>query len=457
MQMPSKRLEQLFGPNSAAINADHVKKLVSGAVEEDVDLDFKESLYGGESERRDLCRDVAALANTAGGVLVLGVRADEQSQASACPGVDLSDDAKTRMQQIVVAGVMPLPTFEILAVPSGPDSRGFYAIVVARSPGAPHAVILNEAFHFPKRNGSTIRHTSEPEVAEADRPSGLAKEDARLEEVFDTGTARLDTDEYAWICVAMVPEIPGRNEINSAAFRAFAEKAKGKNPLVVPLDHTVISRVSVGRDRFSADGGNGDESKASWISYDLHGDGAGFFAIAAGAMARDERGENLPPDGDGRSFLMLDDEFLAIGVLSGLRHLAQHAVEASGLSGPVTIRAGVHGGRQRTGVMITYTRQYPGSPPRPYLRCQALFTPVDVEFVATLDALNMDGPELVAVAAQLCNGIGQSFGLAEIGQLSTDGAIRRKYFGGTHKGLVMAWAESASIPILDTGLHRQAS
>ncbi len=277
-----------------------------------------------------------------------------------------------------------------------------------------------------------------------------------MEEVFDTGTARLDTDEFAWTCVAMIPEALGRSEINSATYGAFAEEARGKNPLVVPLGHTVISRVSVGRDRFSADGGTGDESKASWISYDLHSDGAGFFAIAAGAMARDERGENLPPDRDGCTFLMLDDEFLAIGVLSGLRHLAQHAVESSGLSGPATIRAGVHGGRQRTGVMLTHTREYPGSPPRPYLPCQARFTSVDVESVATVDALRMDGPELVAVAAQLCNGIGQSFGRAEMGQLSTDGAIRRMYFGGAHKASVMAWAESASIPILDTGLHRQA-
>ncbi len=150
MQMPSKRLEQLFGANSEAINADHVKKLVSGTVAEDIDLDFKESLYGGESERRDLSRDVAALANTAGGVILLGVQADEQSQASASPGVDLSDDAKTRMQQIVVAGVLPLPTFEIVAVPSGTDSRGFYAIVVApiaRSPPRGHP---QRGVSFPK-------------------------------------------------------------------------------------------------------------------------------------------------------------------------------------------------------------------------------------------------------------------------------------------------------------------
>jgi hypothetical protein len=457
MQMPSKRLEHLFGPNSKAINSDHIKKLVSVAVEEDVDLDFKSSLYGGESERRDLCRDVAALANTAGGVLLLGIRADEQSQASACPGVALSDETKTRMQQILAGGVMPLPTFEILAIPSGPDSRGFYAIVVAPSPGAPHAVILNEAFHFPIKDRSSIRHASEPEVAEAGRPSELVTADARLEEVFKTGTARLDTDEYAWTCVAMVPEVLGRSEIASATHRSLAEEAWGKNPLVVELGHTVISRVSVGRDRFSADGGAGDESRASWISYDLHSDGAGFFAIAAGAMAMDEQGETLPPDREGCTFLMLDDEFLAIGVLSGLRHLAQHAVETSGLSGPATIKAGVHGGRQGTGVMLTHTRQYPGSPPLPYPPGHALYTPVDVESVATLDALNMDGPELVAVAAQLCNGIGQSFGRAEIGQLSAEGAIRRQYFGGTHKGLVMAWAESASIPILDTGLQRQAS
>ncbi|MGP3989126.1 hypothetical protein [Streptomyces sp. 3N207] len=41
--------------------------LTGGAVPEDFDLDFKTELYGrSDSAKRDLCGDVAAMANTSG-------------------------------------------------------------------------------------------------------------------------------------------------------------------------------------------------------------------------------------------------------------------------------------------------------------------------------------------------------------------------------------------------------
>jgi hypothetical protein len=48
--------------------------LVSNQVPEAFDLDYKAELYGGsDSAKRALAGDVAALANTAGGLLVLGI------------------------------------------------------------------------------------------------------------------------------------------------------------------------------------------------------------------------------------------------------------------------------------------------------------------------------------------------------------------------------------------------
>jgi predicted HTH transcriptional regulator len=51
-------------------------------------LEFKGELYGGNDRaKRDLAGDVAALANTAGGVLLLGVTEDDQARATELPGV----------------------------------------------------------------------------------------------------------------------------------------------------------------------------------------------------------------------------------------------------------------------------------------------------------------------------------------------------------------------------------
>lgn len=165
----SRRLESVFGVQLEAVAAEDIHSLVSNGVAESFDLDFKQTLYGrGDSDKRALAGDVAALANTAGGVIVVGVAEDDQARATAADGVDLSDAEKARMLQVIASGVSPMPAVEILAVPVGqtppPDDgnselgeRGYFLIAVPRSLAAPHAVLVNDGFRFPKRNGSTTR------------------------------------------------------------------------------------------------------------------------------------------------------------------------------------------------------------------------------------------------------------------------------------------------------------
>jgi predicted HTH transcriptional regulator len=67
-----------------------MRRLVGNAVRKDVDLDFKETRYGKrDSEKRDLAGDVAALANTLGGALILGLKDEDGmavgTRASPCP------------------------------------------------------------------------------------------------------------------------------------------------------------------------------------------------------------------------------------------------------------------------------------------------------------------------------------------------------------------------------------
>jgi hypothetical protein len=91
--MRSRRLEAAFGATLDAIDASHVRGLVSGAVREDFNLDFKQQMYGtSDADRRDLASDVAAMANSSGGVIVIGVAEDEHAQAAAAPGIAITDD-----------------------------------------------------------------------------------------------------------------------------------------------------------------------------------------------------------------------------------------------------------------------------------------------------------------------------------------------------------------------------
>jgi predicted HTH transcriptional regulator len=167
----SRRLEGLFGTRLDEVTYEQVVGLVTNAVTEAYDLDFKASLYGhSDGDKRDLGGDVAAMANTAGGVLVLGIDEDDHARASAAPGVALSDDEVNRIYMIVASKVSPLPAFDVRQVHDpARNGHGFLLIAVPRSPDAPHAVLINDGLRFPKRNGTTTTYLSEPEVAAAYR------------------------------------------------------------------------------------------------------------------------------------------------------------------------------------------------------------------------------------------------------------------------------------------------
>lgn len=81
----SRRLESLFGTTVDGLTAEHIESLVENAVMEEFDLDFKRDLYERtDQKRRDLAGDVAAMANSAGGVIILGVD-DDDGRANAAP------------------------------------------------------------------------------------------------------------------------------------------------------------------------------------------------------------------------------------------------------------------------------------------------------------------------------------------------------------------------------------
>jgi hypothetical protein len=139
----STRIEQILGGRVDSLTFDDLRNLVNAGVREQFDLEFKRQHYGnGNAERRDLCGDIAALANTAGGVLFIGVDEDDQAQASAVVGVDITDTQIGRIRLVVAAGVSPLPPFDIhpVADPTQPDV-GALVIAVPRSVRQPHAVL----------------------------------------------------------------------------------------------------------------------------------------------------------------------------------------------------------------------------------------------------------------------------------------------------------------------------
>jgi Putative DNA-binding domain len=440
----SARLEALLGSRLEAAQYAQLMTLIDNHVGEAFDLDFKSELYGGlERDKHAAATDVAALANTAGGLLVLGIGEDDQACAVSAPGVLLADAEERRIRQIVGSRVVPLPVLDFLHIEDQPGSgHGLMLIAVPRSPLAPHAVIVNDGLRYPRRNGATTRYLSEPEVATAyrDRFAATHRQADRAQQAETEAIARLSTaDDQLWVVVSMVPDLPGELVLDQATLRAAkSELIDGRPQLFSPGLRWM--HIGIGRQRLLADG-SGDNSRfARYLSADLHADGTGVysaFVLKQGASAS-QFDTNDPP------VRRVADESLVDGLLSGLRFLAQHARDRTAASGNALVRA----------------QLYPVSPQQPLALVQDRTGFIDslgtrimtnpappLDRVVPMEAIATDGPDLVAAAYLLASDIMQEFGFAEAPQLTRDGQVRLPYWGRSTQPDLQAWTEGAGISV----------
>ncbi len=89
----------------AQIEERHLRLLTDKGVGEGLDLEFKEAPYGGaDDDRREFLKDVTAMANTAGGHIVIGVAAAAGVAADLRPiSTPAADPEKLRLESMRAA------------------------------------------------------------------------------------------------------------------------------------------------------------------------------------------------------------------------------------------------------------------------------------------------------------------------------------------------------------------
>jgi len=438
----SARLEALLGSRLEQVQYSQLMTLISNQVAEAFDLDFKSEMYGSsDRDKRDAATDVAALANTAGGLVVLGVEEDGQARASAAPGVVLSEADERRLRQIVGSQVVPMPVIDVLRIPDpARPGHGLVLIAVPRSPLAPHAVLVNEGLRYPKRNGATTRYLSEPEVADAyrERFAAAHRQTDRANEVEADALTRLaTTDDQVWIVVSLVPDLAGELVIDQAALSAARTELMGQSPLIMPTSVHWL-RISIGRRRLLADGTRDNSRQARYLSTDLHDDGAGVF----GAFVLSPRSPGVGSSTGEPEVRRIDDELVVNGILSGLRFLARHARDRTAAGGNALIRAQLYPVGRQQPLQLGYNRGgFPDS-----LGTRIMTDAVaPSERVASLDSLATDGPDLVSATYLLGGDVFQEFGWAEAAQLTRDGGVRLRYWNRDWQPHVRRWAAAAGV------------
>jgi hypothetical protein len=431
----SRRLEQLFGAQLDAVTHDQVLSLVTNSVSESYDLDFKGALYGtSDKAKRDLGSDVAAMANTAGGVVVLGVEDDDQGRAARAPGVELDDAERRRIRQIVVSQVSPLPVFDTVPVedPHTPG-RGFILLAMPRSVMAPHAVIVNESLRFPRRNGTTTTYLTEPQVAAEYRARfvGIASRLNEAEQVEREFVGGLNTEAQVFVALTLVLDSSGAYPVNTATFEGFKNENLHRDPLIIPRE-AVWQRASVRRRRFVGNGSADGAPTASYLACELHESGSGTFAAVAGFVRKDETASGIEVDA------------MINAIASGLRFLARHARDKAAAGGLATVRATIWSVSASRPVYLFQNRSFPGD----RVGREIQQRPV-ADGVFDLDDLAEDGQPLMVATYMLATGLFQEFGVPEAPHVMSDGTIRCRYWQSGWSEQIVVWAKAAGVPVTD--------
>ena len=166
--------------NFDSVEERDLQELVDAQTPEGLRLDFKLTNYGkSDSDKRELLKDVSALANSHGGHLVIGVEENE-GVAKNVLGVDIDTDAEIlRMEQILRNAIdPPISGIRMRSIPLV-IGRKVLLLRIPRSWNPPHRVTAQGINRFYIRHSAGVHEPSVEELRSLFNQSATALEKAR--------------------------------------------------------------------------------------------------------------------------------------------------------------------------------------------------------------------------------------------------------------------------------------
>jgi hypothetical protein len=120
-------------------SVEDLEKLIASEVPESLHLDYKESPAITKSKRDEIAKDVSAMANSDGGLIIYGIKEKNHLPVSMDGGLAEGEGpSREWLEQILSSVISPrIGGLEIVPIPAG-AKRTYFCISVTRSDLAPH-------------------------------------------------------------------------------------------------------------------------------------------------------------------------------------------------------------------------------------------------------------------------------------------------------------------------------
>lgn len=285
-------LHRALGVGPSVLTDQLLDAAVAAGVVESNDLDWKSALPPAKGlSQTDYPKDVAALANSGGGVIVYGVR---ELQKAAVERVDVGefDEAYERsLRSVAITAITP-PVFGLSVHRLGIEGNRAVVIEVPASIEGPHLIFKNDYFGAPVRNDADTVWMKERQIEEMYRARFHERRHATesLNALFNETSAGRDTNQRSWLVAVAHPRIPrlrerlsrdeAREVLSHAERLALTYAGSGG---IHPLESVDRSNPRPGLRRWvAANTATGERStwKESWVN--IHHDGSVSLAAAVG-------------------------------------------------------------------------------------------------------------------------------------------------------------------------------
>jgi hypothetical protein len=452
-------LEALFGGpvDETGLTEDAVLRLVAAGARETDELELKRDPYPGAPAGRPLAwtteqefaKDVTALANHVGGLLLIGVDEQDGAAAEAVPTVDDPDREVQRLRQALVNHAAPVPRAVFVPVPAAAGGH-YLAVVVPPSLLAPHAVTgqrgdSRRPLHWFVRDGAHTRPLAEPDVADRYRARlrGAADRTARRNRAAAEGRDALGRSDDLWLWAATVPEAPVPARLDAAAVRDAARWWQQEYSFVSPLSRWLQAsgQPIAGPNRTTFTGpplrDDDDEADPRVAYIELHADGSAFAATPVELNTGDDGGIGVVT-------LVDDMTVIADACLSW-------ALRQAGTWGTADVVCGLRDGAALDGQLSRPAElvDYSYGQSRRVRLTRRLHRPPTA--TTTADLADCDTPQgRLAATSAAAGALLQWFGVPEPPQIAPDGTVRTHEWGDRSRARqVEQWADNRGIPHTD--------
>lgn len=294
-------LHRLLGRQPSPLTDEILSAAVEAGIGETDDLDWKRELPPArELPKTDFPKDIAAMANSGGGLIVYGVEEQQKAATGRADTGDLTEVHERSLHSAAITAITP-PVFGLEIFRLGTEPRAV-AVVVPASVDGPHLVYKGEYFGAPIRNNADTVWMKEREIAAMYRArfEEQRKSNKAIETLYAEAAEGRDTANRAWLIAVAHPRIPG------ALVRPTREDAQAifKQAEPITLSYSIhngirplesIDRLNPrpGLRRWvapSTASGEGTRWREAWAS--VHHDGSVTLAAAVGGH-RHSQGGNL--------------------------------------------------------------------------------------------------------------------------------------------------------------------